>query len=490
MFRILAVAALLSVVASCGDGGMEPANGKGAIEIVAGAGLTDTAYAPPMPLTVEVRDARGRAVADALLRFQAPPYQAAVIPSLFICAVTAATCEAQLVEATTDRSGRATVDVRLGTVAGKASLVVTAPALGLKDSATFTITPGAAAGIKFSPRDTVLDIGATMTISGQVVDRNGNTRSESASFYTAAGNVITFDPASGVLTARDVGTQYVYANVAKASDSALVRVTPAGRLVVWSPPLATVRLIDINGKHEHTLLGNVGSDVGVFPRFDATRQRITVHSATGSSAGASSDAIVLDTTGVPRRDVSEFSSIIAVRQTSGGDVMVVARRSSDPNGYYVFRISADNTITLLRQLDGLSGTYGGADITYDGNRVAYIAGVALNVMDISTGAVTTLVNGASSPRWSVQGDRLVYLFPSRCPNNLDGVATVINPDGSGRRVLTDSCFSPGLAWSPDEQYVIGRSSEVEVGLRIVRVSDGATVLTHLNGTDYYQPDWR
>ncbi len=76
-----------------------------------------------------------------------------------------------------------------------------------------------------------------------------------------------------------------------------------------------------------------------------------------------------------------------------------------------------------------------------------------------------------------------------------GVATVINANGSGRRVLGTADFTPGISWSPDGTYVIGRSSEYEGGLRLIRVNDGAAVsLRFPTATgcchDYWQPDWR
>ncbi len=103
----------------------------------------------------------------------------------------------------------------------------------------------------------------------------------------------------------------------------------------------------------------------------------------------------------------------------------------------------------------------------------------------------------AGPRWSVEGDRLAYLSPSDCQNGVDnnnGVATVINVDGSGRRVLGNFCFSPGVSWSPDGKYVIGRASE-GLALRIVRVADGMDVYMRYRDpdnffADYYQPDWR
>jgi hypothetical protein len=70
---------------------------------------------------------------------------------------------------------------------------------------------------------------------------------------------------------------------------------------------------------------------------------------------------------------------------------------------------------------------------------------------------------------------------------------VSNADGGGRRATGTASFSPGIAWSPDGTYIIGRSSES--GLRLVRVSDGANVLLRFSSAtgcchDYFQPDWR
>jgi WD40 repeat protein len=100
---------------------------------------------------------------------------------------------------------------------------------------------------------------------------------------------------------------------------------------------------------------------------------------------------------------------------------------------------------------------------------------------------------ANSPRWSAQDDRIVYLStPTNSYNDGGGSATVINTNGSGRKVF-GAYFSPGMSWSPDGLYVVGRASDET--LRVVRVSDGAAVDLHfLVGSvcchDYFQPDWR
>jgi hypothetical protein len=511
--RYFALAALVIFFTGCGDRATEPPPppppppeppaGTPGLTIVAGAGVTDTVDAEPVQaLVVEVRDTRGKIASGAVVRFQSRPPSDPTRQSegaVFVCALTAVTCfGSPFVADTTDLAGRASAVIRLGTVPGKAVVLVTVPDLGLADSATFTVTVGAAARIIVSPQDTTIDIGSTVTVQAVAADRRGNARSEAPALSTASGSAVTVDAASNVVTGRDMGTQAVYARLGQVTDSAVMRVRPTGRLLVWSPALAIVRLMDINGKNQQTVVANVGSDYGAFPRFGPSRQGLTLHSAASSYAGPSRDAIVIDTTGSPRRDISGFNSIIAVRQTDDGNVMVVGRRTGDPGWYAVFRITADNTITLLKTLDGFSDIYGSVDITYDGKRVAYIDGNALAVLDVSTGALTILDGAARGPRWSVQGDRLVYLTsPSSCPDNLntlDGLPTVINTDGSGRRVLGNFCFSSGLGWSPDGKYIVGRAGG-GYALGIVRLSDGMDVFMRYRDPDtffidYCQPDWR
>lgn len=498
--RHVALVTVVILAAGCGDSGTGPPSTAPSVKVIAGSGVTDTVFTQPLQaLVAEVRDARGKVLPGVLVRFQSRPptdparqlYEGAV----FVCQLTAQSCyNSQFLADTTDRSGRVKAVVRLGSVAGKGVILVTVPELGVQDSATFTVTPGAPAKMILSQRDTTLDIGGTATLQGHAADQFGNLRSEVASFSAGPGNAVTVDAATNAVTARDIGMQWVYAHVGTFADSAIVRVVPAGRLVVWSAAQSVVRLVNINGKDERTILTNASSDIGVFPTFDPTRQRITLH--TGALyTGVATDAIVVDTTGTPRRDIVGFSNVVAVRQTDDGNVMVVGRRSTDPQGTYLFRVTADNTITLLTMLNLSNGSYGGADITHDGKFVAHLNGSVLSVLDVSTGITTQLDDGARSPRWSVQGDRLVYLR-AWCTSGLDGIPIVVNADGSGSRILSNTCFTTGVAWSADGTYIIGRNSNenADIGLRIMRVSDGASVVARFFSggllMDYSQPDWR
>jgi len=189
--------------------------------------------------------------------------------------------------------------------------------------------------------------------------------------------------------------------------------------------------------------------------------------------------------------VQGFTAVTAVRQITNGTVFIVGRRATDGAGYWIYRVSTDNTVTLITGVPGLVVTpegYGNADVSTNGTRLAYLNSLELRVVELSTGEVTALEPDARSPRWSPQGDRIAYLVPpSRPQSAYDGVPTVINADGSGRRTLSNELFSPGVAWSPDGAYIIGRTS-LSGGFRVIRVADGASLL--LQYLEHYQPDWR
>jgi hypothetical protein len=144
--------------------------------------------------------------------------------------------------------------------------------------------------------------------------------------------------------------------------------------------------------------------------------------------------------------------------------------------------------------------YGGADISHDASRVAYLTATELRVLNVSTGATTVLdshLRGLQVPRWSAAGDRIAYLTPAPSNAAADGAPVVINADGTGRRELGSGLMSHGFAWSPDGVYLIGRAggSFSLQALRLVRVSDGAMMLLRFptpdtSAEEYFQPDWR
>jgi hypothetical protein len=482
---------------------------------VVGAGVTDTVDAQLVQaLIVEVRASGGGLVKGVLVRLEAqapdpnpsPYFQ----PAAYVCALDASTCggpfggSGELFTDTTDAEGRVLATVRLGHVAGRAVVKLVVPEFGLEDSAIFTVTPGRPVRFGALAADTTLDIGQTVSLRGRLYDRYDNPLSDATTLSAGPGNAITVDAAAGTVTARDMGTQWVYTRSGSLVDSTRVSVVPAGRLLVWSSLERVVRLINLNGSDERTIVSNVSSSMGAFPRFDPTRHSITLHAGDAAFGEPTGAVIVVDTTGSPRRDFSAphgMDMVIATRQLADGTVLVVGRSATDAShpDFSVWRLATDNTTTFVLALPELGPTYGGADISHNGAKVAYIAtptssGPELRVLDVASGATTVLeASSTASPRWSAQDDRVAFLSGSPASG---GAVTIINADGSGRRGLGNFSFSPGISWSPDGTYIVGRDSDNFSGLRVVRLSDGANTTIRFSPAatgccrDYWQPDWR
>ena len=481
---------------------------------------------------VEVRDTSGKLVSGATVRFVAEPSADTTPPNnvaVSMCPLSQPACARtpptgliqppapvglSVISNTTDGQGRASVAVKLGHVAGRAVIRLTVPDLALEDSATYTVLPGAASYVRALCADTALAIGATATLRGRVVDRYGNSRSEVPVVTASTGNAIALNASTGVVTAREMGTQWLFMRYLQIpADSTMVRVLPAGRLVAWSPSERAVRLVNVDGSATRTLVTGVASNLGAFPHFDGLRKNITLHNGSAADGGVPNSVIVIDTTGSPRRDLGPgvgFATVVATRQLADGTLLVVGNTVADTScaGLALFRVALDNSLTCLTTLPGLSAEYGAADISHDGTRVAYIGSDAsipnsssfeLRILNVATGAKTVLEPVATSPRWSSGDDRVAYLVPrpgAYVFGAIDGTAMIISADGTGRRSLGNFVFSPGLAWSPDGTYIVGRNSgSPDIALRVIRISDGANVLLRFRTTagataDYYQPDWR
>lgn len=508
--RVAMYVCLTLAIAGCGsDRPTEPVSREASVRAVVGAGATDTVDTQLVQaLIVEVRGAGGALASGVLVRFepQVPVTSYNYTLSAYVCGLAVAVCGGSgsvyggsFYTDTTNAQGRVGAVVRLGPVAGRAVVRLVVPELGLQDSATFTVTPGRATGVAVL-HDMPLDIGATATLLGHVVDRYNNIRPEPATLAAGPGTAITINAATGVVTGRDMGTQWVFTRYNSFADSTRVSVVPAGRILVWSSLERVVRIVNLNGSDERTIVSSVSSSMGTFPRFDPTRQRVTLHAGDASFGEATGNVIVIDTTGSPRRDTGSpngFDAVIATRQLADGTVLVVAQRSADPShpGYSLWRVATDNTITFVVAMPAMGSIYGGADISHNGAKVAFV-GADLRVLDVSTGATTLLDAGsAATPRWSAQDDRLAYLVPTGGSAAFGGAVTIINANGTGRRAIGNFEFSPGISWSPDGTYVIGRASDNVSGLRVLRVGDGANITLRFSAPDgccrdYWQPDWR
>jgi len=374
--------------------------------------------------------------------------------------------------------------VQFGTVAGPAHVVVTAPVLGLRDTASYTVRPGAPAAVRFGVRDATAYVGGTRALAPVVRDRFGNARPDAVTVASADASVAAVD-AAGIVSGRDIGRTRLVARAVSGSaapDTAFVTVVPPGRLAGWVPDFpgdAGGQLVTVNmdGSQLQRVVPASGV-LGVFPRWSRDGARIAYH-------GGAPVALVVDTAGTQVRtvDASRAEGSGFPDFTPDGALLYL---SIGDGPYRVWRADAPgSTPRLVTTLDGPLGygAYGAIDYAPDGTRLVYANyWDGLTVVDLVTGASRALGTFGSSPRWSPDGRTIAYL------TEVGGVA-VMNADGTGRRVLNAILLSPGLAWSPDGRYVLGRTSDFGGGMRLTRVSDGL-VLPFTMPVDLFQPSWR
>ena len=145
---------------ACGGGSDTPTDPGGVrgIRVVAGGEQSDSVTSTlQQALVVEVRDSTGRIAKGVTVQFNrlGPTNQA------FVTVSSVATPNFLPTAAdTTDAQGRASTLVRYGWLPGTALVEVAVPALGLFDTVSYTLMPGAPARVFVSPADTSIAIGA------------------------------------------------------------------------------------------------------------------------------------------------------------------------------------------------------------------------------------------------------------------------------------------------------------------------------------------
>lgn len=496
----------LLVLAACDGsqdlyGGDPP--GQPGLHVVSGSGVTDTIDVDlPQQLIAEVRDMDGRPLPNIVVRFETQPpddtLQRNAI-TVFTCKPTGAPeCRDYLTTTrvdTTDAEGRVQALIRLGSINGRAVIRIYAPTVGRPDSAVYQVLPGRAVAVSAPAIDTTLSIGTVATLRGRVVDRRGNPRTEVPTTAAGTGTAFTLDGADTV-TPRELGIQWLYFRQGAFADSTRVRVLPSGR-IVGAVDIGSIRLINLDGTQERVVANNFDSFTGLFPNFDATRQRVTLHAAF-NGPGYPNTITVIDTNGAPRRDIDPtagFEGVIATRQIADATVLVVGTRN---NQVALWRVDGSNNITRVTLLPGR--LVANADISHDGSRVTYASfddptqRLVVRVIAVATEVVTTVDSTGATPRWSLQDDKIA-LVSSGPSSTGTGTLVVVNADGTNRRVISTAIHDPGVAWSPDGQYLIGRLT-TGGSLQLYRISDGRSVplLRQWTGptpqSNYRQPDWR
>ena len=476
--------ALVLLAACGGENSASPPPGLPGIRIIAGADVTDSASARlTAPLIVEIHDATGAPVRpQTLVRF-------AVLHDSGGTTVAAFDSETyrSLAVGTTDQTGRTGALVQLGRRAGMVHIAVEVPVHGLSDTATYTITPAALAGVDASPSDTVLRIGRTMTLRGQARDAYGNVRPDRVTWSVHRAGVTLSD--AGDISFTEAGWYHVQASAAGFTDTIHISAVPHAVLAAHDANNGRVIAIELDGSNRQERAQVLNGGIGVRPRWLPGTNRI-VYSTYNDVI---QELRVVDGSGnsvpfLPTPPSTMSHQADAAPAADGSWVYFAAydSRCLTPE-YCLFRSRPDgSSIELLGNVANPLGISFRPSASPDGSRVVFTTikneAAVLKVMDVDAGTVSSWSIEGLFPQWSPLGTRIAYLTP-------EGALSVVNSDGTGVQKLAQgragvSFASP--AWSPDGRYIIRHSSD---GNELVIVATGEEVpLRHFR--DVFDLSWK
>jgi hypothetical protein len=459
------------------------------IYIIAGEGLTDTIQGATKPLVVQVIPPGTGRCSGTTVRLTAPPSDVDDRTGIEFV-VPSSPVSAHEVADTTDVEGKLTAEVHFGTRARSYLVTATATELGGTATTNVVVLPGNAVTLRAAPGDTALYQGASYSIRTTVLDRFENLRED---VPTYSGSAHTSVDASGRVTA---GSSYARGfTTVRAADlvaTAWVSIVPRGTLAVTLAGYSVARgvaVVNVDGSG-YRLLVDVNDQQAsyLWPAWSPQGDRIVYNARDPRS----SRLFTTDMAGSVRT---------ASALTTPNSTEIWGRYSPDGTWIYysggtqypdldLWRVRADGSGTaeaIGPPMPPGSGRQWHSAPSPDGTKLVFSnGGYGLQVLDIATGAATTIVGafGADAPRYSPAGDLIAFTF------EFDRSIRIVRPDGTGQRTLTrpDDWYSDwDLDWSADGAWVIARSWGFR--LNLIRVADGLVLPLPYSG-DFYQPSWR
>jgi hypothetical protein len=394
-FRVLALALPLVFLFACDTVG--PRSPDGEILVRSGSSQADTAYSLlPEPLGIEVRTG-SEAGAGLEVHFISPPSNGGPRAAF----LRDDSVHVHVVD-TTDASGSASVQVRLGARAGEAVVRVDVPTLGVSREIPFEILPGQPA--------VVVDFGPSgiVTLGGETLF--------SARFRDTYGN--------------DVDEPVICA-----SEDRPLAVTPACSAEGVEFGLAALRLLYGEREVAQVPIRVLPRNEIVFTDSHGTLRRATTDSSfLGAIPGDGLDAYSWSPGGdtlVGTRDGRIFYSVFGDGGPSAPSEAFPERADAvrdprfSPDGQWVYYAEVETGELWRIRVDGtaaepLASTGGavlgrGPSPSPDGSRLVFRAhplegdeDAPLRILDLQTGAVTELGVEGTHPTWSPSGEWIAY----------------------------------------------------------------------------------
>lgn len=437
--------------------------GTPGVRVVSGAGVEDTISAiPAQPLVVELRDSLGLARPGVVLTFSGRFVVSGAgspEPSMLV-ARTQGGEFAAISSALTDAAGKASIQVRMGTVAGPATILVADPTQRLADTARFVVRPGAPTRVVMAPRDTAVFRGRTMAVRAAVLDRGRNPVPVQPSFSVLSASATV--NAQGQVAGAAYGEARVVAQLGAAADTVRVAVLPEGAIAAAST--FGLGIINLDGTGLRVLNTNDARS----PAWSPDGTVLTYQS------GFYGYLVTHPLNGAPRPLVSA-SATGSHWPIYSRDGQWIYYFTTTAGPYAVVRVHPDGTGS--EAVPGTGPGAGHASPSPDGSRVVYFEeGVRaqIRVGNVRTGERSAPLTPGHSPSWSPTADLIAFneLRTDIINPWIPAGIMVMRPDGTGLRRVAEGRYDYSPRWSPDGRWIIavagGRVKliEVETGLII------------------------
>lgn len=456
-FSVIVLAAA-GLTACGGSDSVRPAELIRGVRVIAGANVTDTAATVLVQaLVVEVHDTSGALVpTGTVVRFNSVNRVSAPSPETYVQALSAASFGI-FASSATDATGRATVIVKFGVIAGTGRVAISVPILGTVDTARYTITPASAARVVLAPADTLLYVGKSFTYRGGVTDQFGNTRSDAVTWkISSTGVAVT---AAGALSASATGRYTIIGTSGVGADTSAVSVVPAGRLTgttLNSNYQTAIGMVDMDGSHLKVLATASDGGIGINPAWMPDRGSIIYSTLVNDTQLL----YVVDTNGVSRpffaNSIPNVTHQADPRPSRDGQWLFFAAYDSRCNdsAYCLYRSRIDGALPELLGTAATSGSSLRPAPSPDGSRVAFQASGGIRVLDVATKTVSTWAAQGTSPAWSPDGTAIAFVSNAQA-------LTIISADGTTVRTLNTVGRQYGgwpMSWTSDGKYLLARPS--------------------------------
>jgi hypothetical protein len=408
----------------------------------------------------------------------------------------------------TDASGRASIYLRLGSLAAEAVVTAYAPALGASVEARVTIRPGTPR-VSAEPGDTAIYARGGYTLRIRSADAYGNTVPAQNVTFTTDSTAVTVGN-TGEVAGQAIGRARMIVRMGSSADTVWASVVPEGRIAAArAGGDAAVVLVDLDGSHYRSFPVH-GFDEAPPAWHPSGGYLVAPVRPPPGAVNPVQRLAALDTTTGAWRSINTSSS-------GGGDAKPEFSRDgawiyfgSAPNSSYypqfgsaVFRIRSDGTgepEPVGYDRDG-SKLFDHPSPSRDGSRVAM-------TVDVSSGMYTLIVPSSpplgpppqeftlvgslppgASPRWSSVSDTLLMVGtegPWLMPAGSSSVADrrylarewALSANATGR--------IHGASWSPDGKWIVAKAPGQ---LILIEVATDR-VLPLAFGNELSDPVWR